>query len=80
MSGRGTIDHYGNDADEDSSFIPGYRAPVFRNPNANYGRSDGGYGAGGRSRTGWSQSSYDDIPSDQHLSMDDLDDLIKNRT
>jgi hypothetical protein len=80
MSGRGTIDHYGNDADESSSFIPGYRAPVFRNPNANYGRSEGGQAGGRWSRTGWSQSSFDDIPSDQHLSIDDLDDLIKNRT
>ena len=79
MSGRGTIDHYGNDSDEGSTFIPGYRAPVFRNPNANYSRSEGGQAGGRWSRSGWSQNSYDDIPSDQHLSMDDLDDLIKNR-
>ena len=75
ISGRGTIDHYGNDADDDSGFIPGYRAPVFRNPNASYGRTEGN-----RSwiRTGWSQSSYDEPP--MTYSIDDLDDIIKNRT
>ena len=62
MSRRGTIDHYGNDADEDSSFIL-IQSPVFRNPNANYGRSDGGYGASGR----WSRTDGPRVPTTTFL-------------